>query len=107
MRGPYDDAIEAKQGPAAGVDPPDLEKAAARRPPGGKQLIRLLELLERSGYTQAAEVAVEAAVGEQANEVFRDRISMFTAAPSGKPSLGKASRGSSRRRSAAKAPESL
>jgi hypothetical protein len=107
MRGPYDDAIEAKQGPAAGVDPPDLEKAAAQRPPGGKQLIRLLELLERSGYTRAAEVAVEAAVGEQANDIFRDRISTFTAAPSGKPSLGAASRGSSKRRSAAKAPESL
>ena len=108
MRGPYDDAIEAVQGPAAGGDPPAAARAAERRPPGGKQLIRLLEILERSGYTQAAQIAVESAVGDQATDVFRERITTFTAAPSGDPALGAAAKGSRRSTKAAReAPEAL
>src|SRR5215218_306641 len=102
MRGPYDDAIEAVQGPAAGGDPPAAARAAERRPPGGKQLIRLLEILERSGYTQAAQIAVESAVGDQATDVFRERITTFTAAPSGDPALGAAAKGTRRSTKAAR-----
>lgn len=108
MRGPYDDAIEGQQGPAATAEPPEEDKADApeRKPAGGKPLVRLLEVLERSGYIEAAEVAAEAAVGERATDLFRERISTFTAAPSRKPHFGATARGS-RRKPSAKAPECL
>ena len=81
MRGPFDDAIEAQQEPL-------LTRAAAaeeqwRRPPGGKPLIRLLQLLETAGYATPAETAVEVAVSEENRVEFRTRAVQFTAAPSG------------------------
>src|SRR5215212_12096605 len=95
--GPYDDAIEAQQGVAVRGDPPEPgEEEQERRPPGGKALVRLLELLERAGYTDAAEAAVEAAIPEQARDAFLERAAQFTAAPSGKPG-GRGTRGRSSR----------
>jgi photosystem II stability/assembly factor-like uncharacterized protein len=47
MRGPQDDEIERRM----------------RRPPGGKALARLLQLLDSAGLTEAAERSVAAAVG--------------------------------------------
>jgi Repeat of unknown function (DUF5648) len=55
MRGPQDDAIERRR----------------RRPPGGKALVRLLQLLDSAGLTEAAERAVAAAVGN--GEVGEER----------------------------------
>jgi len=97
--GPYDDAIEAQQGVGVRGDPPEPgEEEQERRPPGGKALVRLLELLERAGYTDAAEAAVEAAIPEEARDAFLERAAQFTAAPSRKPAApGGRTRGRSSR----------
>jgi hypothetical protein len=56
MRGPQDDQIPTPE----------------RRPPGGKALVRLLQLLDSAGLTEAAERAVAAAIGNgQAGEERR------------------------------------
>ena len=58
MRGPHDDQIAAQT-----LVPEAAEAATPRRPPGGKVLVRLLQLLDSAGLVEAAERAVEAAVG--------------------------------------------
>ncbi len=78
MRGSFDDAIEAGRTLEAGEE-------ARRRPPGGKALIRLLQLLESAGYTETANVSLELAVSEDNREEFRAQAVRFTAAPSGGP----------------------
>ncbi|MGH2698066.1 MAG: hypothetical protein ACRDJL_02555, partial [Actinomycetota bacterium] len=58
MEGPGDEALV----PAGSV----LEEGqAAPRPPGGKALLRLLELLERDGYSELAAQTVQLAVSEE------------------------------------------
>src|SRR5881275_2914196 len=91
MRGPFDDAIEAE--PTAGAREEEL-----RRPPGGKVLMRLLQLLESAGYTETANASVELAVSEDNREEFRARVARFTAAPSGEPPGGRPSARSGRSR---------
>jgi hypothetical protein len=103
MRGPFDDAIEvppedaeAEESIAAGVE--------TRPPlPGGKPLLRLLELLESAGYTDVAEATVDMAMAEEAREEFMERAAQFTAAPSGEPAgMGESRRARTRRRRSAK-----
>ncbi|HEV7237907.1 MAG TPA: hypothetical protein VGQ36_01605 [Thermoanaerobaculia bacterium] len=76
MRGPLDDAINAREAPEAAVR--DAESVEPRRPPGGKALSRLLLLLDSAGYTQVADETVEAAVGGQLKTEVRR---MTSAAP--------------------------
>jgi hypothetical protein len=79
MRGPFDDAIEGQQAPpVTGRAVPERERG---RPPGGKPLLRLLQLLESAGYAETVNATVQLAVSEDAREEFRDRASQFTAAP--------------------------
>ena len=58
------------------------ESREGSRPPGGKSLIRLLQLLESAGYTGAASVAIQTAVREQDREEFREVTEQFSLIPS-------------------------
>jgi hypothetical protein len=79
MRGRFDDAIEAKQ--AADV------AEGRRRPPGGKVLVRLLQLLESAGYTELANARVRSAVsGEEAREQWREYAEQIPGLPGGETS---------------------
>src|ERR671916_1259424 len=54
------------------------------RPPGGKALVRLLQLLESAGYTETANATVQSALGEEeARQEFWELDTRFTAAPGG------------------------
>lgn len=85
MRGPQDNVIEAQQAP---VTTEGLAAAQERpRPPGGKALLRQLQLLESAGFTEAAASAIQSAISEENREQFRIRSAQFTAAPSGTSSV--------------------
>jgi hypothetical protein len=71
MRGPFDDVVETS-GEA---------KEKRRRPPGGKALIRQLQLLESAGYVQLKEEMIESSVSEEAREELRTYDARFTAVP--------------------------
>jgi len=79
MRGRFDDAIEAQQ--ATAVAEGQRER---RRPPGGKALVRLLQLLESAGYTEVANATVRSAVsGEEAREEWREYAEQIPGLPRG------------------------
>src|SRR5207253_4527661 len=78
MRGPFDDAIEAEPTLKAGEE-------ERRRPPGGKTLMRLLQVLDSAGYTETANASIELAVSEDNREEFRAQAAQFTAAPGREP----------------------
>lgn len=90
MRGPSDSDIEAQQGPVAAETRAAVTEEERRRPPGGKALFRLLQLLESAGYAETAEIAVQAAVGEEDREQFEARAVQFSAAPPGAPAYDRA-----------------
>src|SRR3954449_5567841 len=100
MRGPDDDAIETQ---IAG-GPPTARAAEAEappRPPGGKALLRLLELLASAGYDDAARATVELAVNADEQAAFRERAPAFAALPEGvQLGSGGAARPRGRRRAA-------
>lgn len=84
MQGPFDDTVQ--QGPE------DAEEAAAtasgdrrerQRPPGGKALLRLLQLVESAGLSDVAEETLVAAVPEETRTLFQEQMRQFTAAPEG------------------------
>ena len=82
MRGRLDDAIESRR------EAPDGRRER-RRPPGGKPLVRLLQLLESAGYTRTADTSIRIAVGqEETREEFRAEAARFTSAPRGVPPDG-------------------
>jgi hypothetical protein len=85
MRGPQDNNIEARQAPVAtgGVAATPVRS----RPPGGKALLRQLQLLESAGFTQVAASAIQSAVSEENREEFRIRSARFSAAPSSTPAV--------------------
>jgi hypothetical protein len=76
VRGPHDEQIDATERSAEAVEvtPP--------RTPGGKPLIRLLQLLEARGLEKAAAGAIDAAVPEASKDLFYSRAARFTSAPS-------------------------
>src|SRR5829696_4559608 len=77
VRGRFDDAIEAQQASAVAEG-----RRERRRPPGGKVLVRLLQLLESAGYTELANATVRSAVnGEEAREELREYVAPFMALP--------------------------
>ncbi len=82
MRGPADSAIEGVPETAARDAVDEAAERESRRPPGGKALLRLLQLLESAGYEEAAVESIEAAVAGEATEVFEARAVQFSAAPS-------------------------
>jgi hypothetical protein len=84
MRGPQDDLINAQQTPVTTEGLAAAQEPS--RPPGGKVLLRQLQLLESAGFTEAAELAIQSAVSEEAREQFQARAVQFTATPSGIPS---------------------
>jgi len=73
VRGPQDERIVA-------VEEPDPELAAARVP-GGKALVRLLQLLEARGYESLAGAAIETALPADARDLFYSRAERFTSSP--------------------------
>lgn len=104
MRGSFDDAIESKQGTAAteaaaeaAADTGTRREVTPSRPPGGKALVRLLQVLERSGYNDAVNSTVQAAVNEDAREQFAERAEQFTAEPAGGKFYADALKGETRR----------
>jgi photosystem II stability/assembly factor-like uncharacterized protein len=101
MRGPFDDAIETQdEGQLAEVAPDEEAEEARERASGRKPLLRLLEMLERSGYEETATATVELAVPSEARGEFHDRAAAFTAMPGGEPAAPARAK---RRRSGAKA----
>lgn len=86
MRGPFDDVVEAGQAPAEAELAAGEEEAPRRRPPGGKALIRLLQLLDAAGHTETGVATVEAAVAPEERDDFQERSAQFTAAPEAKAS---------------------
>jgi photosystem II stability/assembly factor-like uncharacterized protein len=83
MRGPLDDAVEHQEEMTGVEEAPAARVQTSPRLPGGKPLLRLLEVLESAGYVDAAEASVDLAVAPEAQEEFAARASRFTAAPSG------------------------
>jgi hypothetical protein len=81
MRGSFDDAIEAQQRPAGTELTLEAAAEEPRRPPGGKALIRLLQLLESAGLTETANASIQLAVSEDNREAFRASATRFSAAP--------------------------
>src|SRR4051812_49764723 len=81
MRGPFDDAIEQQQ--QSSVATTGRSRETKRRPPGGKPLMRLLQLLESAGFNEAASTAVDAAIAGPDRDSFRASAREFTAAPGG------------------------
>jgi hypothetical protein len=82
MRGRFDDAIEAQQ--ATDVAEGHRER---RRPPGGKALVRLLQLLDSAGYTEVANATVRSALsGEEAREEWREYAEQIPGLPVGETS---------------------
>jgi hypothetical protein len=76
MRGPHDEQIVAAHTPES----IDLA-VATQRTPGGKPLIRLLQLLEERGYEPIAEAAIDTAVPDDARELFYARVEQHTSSP--------------------------
>ena len=90
-------------------DRPDLlteedQAAPEQRPPGGKALLRLVEILTRSGLDEVAQQTVEAAVAEQAPVVMGVAASMGLVAP---PASGSRSGASTARRPTARARQKI
>jgi hypothetical protein len=85
VRGPLDDAIVAAEQGAAVLEAEEGE--AERRPPGGKPLLRLLDLLGPKGLDGAVELAIEAAVGpgEDRGAIDERLESMGVTPPPAKP----------------------
>ena len=81
MRGPtdseYDVELESLQESSTDEAP--------RRPPGGKALQRLLQVLDSAGYSAMAEAAVHVAVNEDDLENFESQTNLVSAAPPGSP----------------------
>ena len=78
MRGSLDDAIEQQQGTAV------LEEeagAANGRPPGGKPLLRLMQLLGRAGFGEAASAAVAVAAPEDRRDELMRRLEQLGPMP--------------------------
>src|SRR5688572_26743838 len=99
MRGPMDDAIQAvKEEPAAEPEPAELE-----RPPGGKPLLRLLDLLAPKGIDAALAAAMDTALGANGDRADAEKrlteMGVHVAPPPVPTKSG------SRRRKAPKAPE--
>ncbi len=91
MRGPLDDAIAQQRGLA--VLEEDAEHAEERRPPGGKPLLRLMQLLERSGFQVPAEAVKEMAVSGKTRDAFLEQLRQVSVASDGngdsKPARGR------------------
>ena len=99
MRSPFDDAIAAQQNEAV-VEEQDPARAAERRPPGGKPLLRLMALLQRDGFAEPAATAVALAVPDDARAAFEEHLARLGAAPEAKAKAPARARG--RGRAAAK-----
>lgn len=82
MRGPDDEAGVAAA-PNRSETPTEESAEPPRKPPGGKALTRLMQLLESAGLTENAEAAVEAAVGPEQDDEYRQRSQQLTASPIG------------------------
>ena len=80
MRGPDDDPIEAQ---VSGEEPAmrGAEAEPPPRPPGGKALLRLLDLLGSAGFEQAVQATVAAAVDEEVRGDFADRVESYASIP--------------------------
>jgi hypothetical protein len=83
MRGPSDNAIESLQVPTERENLPATNEQPRRRPPGGKALLRLLQLLESAGFEASAEATVEIALNENNREEFAVLAAQCSASPGG------------------------
>ena len=86
MRGPDDEIIDKQ----LGTEVEDVEPAEGRakagpvmveRPPGGKALLRMLQLLGNAGYEDTAVATVNLAVDPSQQRTLRDRGSALVAIP--------------------------
>jgi hypothetical protein len=95
-----DDAIQAVQGvgPAEAAAGAEHER---QRPPGGKALMRLLQLLQSEGLPATSDRVVQAAVAGDQREAFRAHAARFSVA-SGRPGGGGAGGSRTRARSRAR-----
>lgn len=74
MRGPDDDLTDTA-GPTGAPEQP------RPRPPGGKALLRMLQLLGQAGLDDVAAAAVQAAIPEPDHAVFRERAAGLVPIP--------------------------
>jgi hypothetical protein len=96
MRGPDDERIEARVAGATAA-PGALLEELPPRPPGGKPLLRLLDLLTSAGYGDVARAVIEKAVHADDRKDFHERIARYAfatdpSAASSRPKRGGRSR---------------
>jgi hypothetical protein len=77
VRGPHDELIKAAE--RAG----ETAELAAQPLPGGKPLLRLLQMLDSRGLAASAARIVQEAVPEELRASFRARALRYSASPSG------------------------
>lgn len=82
MKGPFDDTVEPRQERQAAGDKGTRGKERARTPvPGGKPLVRLLQLLSTAGLTPEVSRVVDQAVPEDRYDEFASRVAPMMPAP--------------------------
>ena len=83
MQGSFDDTVQAFEGFLGAAAAAPRGGQERQRPPGGKALLRLLQLVESAGLSEVAEETLVAAVPEETRNEFRERMLQFRAAPPG------------------------
>ena len=73
MKGPFDDTQDNQASLTEGAASVQTGRSS-RKPPGGKALLRLLDLLESRGLSEAAAATVAAAVPEEQKADYASRL---------------------------------
>ncbi|MEA2511457.1 MAG: hypothetical protein QOJ59_944 [Thermomicrobiales bacterium] len=97
-QGPFDDTITTPQDVAEAARAPGVAAEERRPLPGGKALLRLVELLETAGYTNTASAVIDRAVPEEEADTVRALVAQISPAAAGETPEGEATPASRRRR---------
>lgn len=84
MQGPLDEPIaNPPEKLTASPSTADSTAETPRKPPGGKALQRLLDLLEPRGFDEAVRATIEIAVPDEGREDFQAQMALRSASPTG------------------------